>query len=194
MQIIAQVATVALMRHGGSHLIRPMVSELGFDIVEPGNFGAPLDISVGPVIVWLRDPRDRMVATMRWWRGKPRKCTILAEQGDSDDEHILCLLNDQGFLDEMLRWAKIWCNWPRALTLKFEDAKLHGPFMVKSIAEHLELERNTARDLEVFNNSYRKGRTYTGRHSNWRDSFGPLSTRFWNKNGGVELLELMRYL
>src|SRR4051812_49294270 len=75
--VTGNIATVALLRHGGSHLIRPIVSRLGFEIVEPGNFGAPLDQAVGPVVVFLRDPRDRMVSTLRWWREKPRKADML---------------------------------------------------------------------------------------------------------------------
>jgi hypothetical protein len=187
-----RIATVALMRHGGSHLIRPIVAGLGFEIVEPGNFGTPLDEAVGPIIVFLRDPRNRMVATLRWWRSKPRKAALF-ETGDvSDDAQIRYLLDNQGFLEEMLQWARVWCKWTERnpLHVYFESFDYKS---IKAIADHLNLLRDDERDQRLFNTIYKHGRTYTGSHSNWTDSFGPLSIDFWNQNGGGELLQLMGY-
>ena len=164
------IATIALMRHGGSHLIRPIIAKLGFDIIEPGNFGAPLDKSMGPVIVFLRDPRNRMVATLRWWRGKPRKASVLSNVGITDDEQLLYLLRQQGFLEEMLRWAKIWCSWGDALYVHFEGMSVSK---VESISNHLGLPPDKERDKSIYNEVYGHGRTYTGNHSDWRGSFGP---------------------
>lgn len=180
------------MRHGGSHLIRPIVAKLGFDIIEPGNFGARLDEKVGPVIVFLRDPRDRMVSTMRWWRGKPRKAAQLAKAGDTDDLQILYLLKDQGFMEEMLVWANIWCKFygPR-LQLNFERMSI---LTVGTIARYLNLGPNEKRDERIFLEVYEHSRTYTGKHSKWQDSFGPLSLEYWNNNGGSNLLSLMGYV
>jgi hypothetical protein len=183
-------ATVALMRHGGSHLIRPIVAKLGFDIVEPGNFGAPLAEAVGPVIVFLRDPRNRMSATLRWWaaRGKLHPSVTNAAM----DEQMLFLLREKGFLEEMLRWASVWCNWsPPKTVVRFERMNLAS---IRLIANRLGLSRDVERDKRIFGEVYGKGRTYTGNHSNWKEYFGPLSMTYWNNSGGSELLKLMGYV
>ncbi len=186
-----KVATVALMRHGGSHLIRPIVAKMGYDIIEPGNFGYPLNMAVDPIIIFLRDPRNRMVATLRWWRGKPRKAALLAEAGDTDDAQLRYLLGEQGFLSEMLEWAKEWCRWrPGSLTVHFEHM---DSGVVGCIAHHLGLEADEERDESIFVEVYGRGRTYTGNHSKWKDSFGPLSMAYWNNNSGNELLSMMGY-
>jgi hypothetical protein len=185
------IATVALLRHGGSHLIRPIVANLGFEIIEPGNFGAPLDQSVGPVIVFLRDPRDRMVSTLRWWHGKPRKAVML--DGNNNDEQLRCLLETKGFLAEMLTWAEVWCNWNKTIPYKVHFETI-SPRVVGGIANHLSLPQNPDRDERIFDSVYGHGRTYTGNHSKWRESFGPLSIDYWNNNGGRDLLNMMGYV
>lgn len=187
------IATVALMRHGGSHLIRPIVAGLGFQIIEPGNFGAGLDEARGPVIVFVRDPRDRMVSTYRWWMQKPRKAGQLETAADTTDGQIAWLLSEQGFLAEMLEWARIWCSWPDRLTARFEGFRADGCAEVTRIAMHLGLVRDYQRDADLFCRVYGHGRTYTGRHSDWRQTFGPLSNEAWAEHGGPELLDLMGY-
>ena len=187
------VATVALLRHGGSHLIRPIVSQLGFEIIEPGNFGAPLDEAQGPVIVFLRDPRDRMAATHRWWLGKPRKAASMAAGGDTADAQIAWLLTEGEFLSEMLRWAEIWCQRPGGIVVRFEKLRESGARDIARIAFHLGIARDDDRDAAIFTAVYARGRTYTGNHSDWRKTFGPLSNAAWAGNGGPELLRLMGY-
>jgi hypothetical protein len=187
------IATVSLLRHGGSHLIRPIIAQLGFEIIEPGNFGAPIDEAQGPVIVFLRDPRDRMVATHRWWLGKPRKAASMAAGGESVDAQIAWLLTEGEFLPEMLRWARIWCRWPGALAVRFEELRAFECAEIAPIAAHLGLPPDVDRDTAIFTEVYGRGRTYTGSHSDWRQSFGPLSNAAWVGNGGSELLELMGY-
>lgn len=181
------------MRHGGSHLIRPIVFRLGANIVEPGNFGAPIDKAEGPVIVFLRDPRDRMVATYRWWLEKPRKAASMAEGGASADEQIAWLLTEGEFLGEMLRWARIWCRWPDALTVRFETMRESGTQEIARIAEHLGLAQDYQRDAAIYAEVFEKGRTFTGRYSDWRESFGSRANETWAGNGGPELLDLMGY-
>lgn len=187
------IATVALMRHGGSHLIRPIVAKLGFEIIEPGNFGAPLDQAQGRVIVFLRDPRDRMVATHRWWLHKPRKAASMAAGGESADAQIAWLLTEGQFLPEMLRWARIWCTCPEALTVRFEDLRERGTNEITRLAAYLGLPANAERDAAIFTQVYGHGRTYTGRHSDWRDIFGPKATQVWALHGGPDLLWMMGY-
>jgi hypothetical protein len=183
------IATVALMRHGGSHLIRPIVDKFGFDIIEPGNFKAPLDQAIGPVIVFLRDPRNRMGATLRWWanRGKLRSSVSNAVA----DDQMTFLLRDKGFLEEMLRWARVWCNWPSPkIIVRFESVNYD---VMRSLSSHLGLSEDNERDRRILIEVYGNSRTFTGNHTNWRDYFGPNSLAYWNKNGGIELLKLMGY-
>lgn len=187
------ICTVALMRHGGSHLIRPIVAGLGAEIIEPGNFGASLDHAEGPVVVFLRDPRDRMVATYRWWLDKPRKAASMAEGGASADEQIAWLLNEGEFLSEMLRWARIWCHWPDALTVRFENMATQGTAEIGRIAAHLGKPRDYQRDAEIYESIWLKSRTYTGKHSDWREYFGPKSKDIWARHGGPDLLQMMGY-
>jgi hypothetical protein len=187
------IATVALMRHGGSHLIRPIVAQLGFEIIEPGNFGAPLDQAQGPAIVFLRDPRDRMVATHRWWLDKPRKAASMAAGGETADAQIAWLLTDGEFLPEMRRWARIWCAWSGALTVRFEDLRERGTNEIARMAAFLGLPANAERDAALFGQVYRHGRTYTGHHSNWQDTFGPRAKQVWALHGGPDLLWMMGY-
>lgn len=189
------------MRHDGSHLIRPIVAALGHDIVEPGKFKAPIDQAEGQVICWRRDPRNRMAATWRFWSArdpsgapnKPRKARLLANAAISVDGQIAWLLDDAGFLPEMLRWARIWCRWPDALIVHFEDMASRGPEEIGRIAAHLGKARDDQRDAEIWDQIWLKGRTYTGKHSDWREYFGPQANETWHRLGGAELLELMGY-
>lgn len=187
------IATVALLRHGGSHLIRPIVAELGYDILEPGNFDTPLDQAQGQVIVFVRDPRDRMVATRRWWLDKPMKTRSMSEHGKDADHQIAWLLDEGGFMPEMLLWARVWCSWPGALKVRFEDMREDGPREIARIVEHLGLPAIPARDREIWHNVWLKGRTYTGSHSDWRQAFGKTAKSVWALHGGPDLLQMMGY-
>lgn len=183
--------TVALMRHGGSHLIRPIVHGMtGAQLLEPGKKGRPIDRAEGPVIVFLREPRDRMVATFRWWSKKEGKAARLAAAGKSVDRQMAWLLSDAGFMADMLRWSKIWCSWPGALTVRFEDIRANGPSEVERIATFLGVKCDAD---ELFGQVYKNSPTYTGRHSDWREWFGPRSLAAWDANGGQELLRVMDY-
>lgn len=178
------------MRHGGSHLIRPIVAMMGFSIIEPGKDGAPSDHAEGPVIVFLRDPRDRMVSTMRWWRNKPRKLAMMASCGDFDDAQIAWLLREGGFMAHMLQWSRIWCPWPGAIVSRFEAMREDGSMEIARIADHLGVAASAP---EIHASVFEKGRTFTGRYSNWRESFGPRADAAWSDLGGAELLRIMHY-
>ncbi|OFX02445.1 MAG: hypothetical protein A3E78_11005 [Alphaproteobacteria bacterium RIFCSPHIGHO2_12_FULL_63_12] len=182
------IVTVALMRHGGSHLIRPIVSNMGVErILEPGKFECPIDQAEGPVIVFIRDPRDRMAATLRWWMAREKG----RRYGTEPDDRLAGMLVDEGFLEHMLQWSRIWCVWPGALTVRFEDMRSDGPREVGRIANHLGIPVEDP--VAAFEAVYGKGRTYTGKHSNWKDYFGPKSLAAWDAHGGPELLGIMGY-
>jgi hypothetical protein len=126
---------------------------------------------------------------LRWWRNKPRKAIALTGGGDSDDEQLAWLIDEGGFRPEMLRWAHIWCAWPDALTVRFEDMRQWPTVEIDTIARHL---RVACDSVAISDRTLETGRTFTGRYSNWRESFGPLATAVW-ANGGAELLEIMGY-
>lgn len=188
------ICTVALMRHGGSHFIRPIVHEItgGAEIVEPGKKGRPLGEAKGPVIVFLRRPRDRIVATYRWWMRQDGKRARLERAGKTPDARIAWLLEhaDGGFLPGMLEWARIWCRWPGALTVRFEDLREKGAEEVTRIANFLAVDCDAE---AIFRKVYGNSPTFTGAHSDWQATFGPKATEAWRRNGGAELLRLMGY-
>jgi hypothetical protein len=133
-----------------------------------------------------------MVSTLRWWRNKPRKVALLGND-NSDDAQLRHLLEKRGFLDEMLVWTDVWCTWTKTVPYKVKFETISSK-VVGGIANHLSLPQNEDRDERIFSEIYGHGRTYTGNHSNWRDSFGPLSLDYWNANGGKVLLDMMGYV
>jgi hypothetical protein len=79
--------------------------------------------------------------------------------------------------------------WPGALTVRFEDLRREGVGEISRISAHLGLSPDQHRDAALYRRVYGQGRTYTGRHSDWRETFGPLSNAAWASHGGPELLE-----
>ncbi len=193
-----QMVTVALLRHGGSHLIRPLVTRLmpTAVLVEPGKGQAALDEAMGPIVVLRRDPRNRMVSTLRWMREKGGlKATELESAGQDDDSRLAWLLTHRTaqrhtFIEGMTKWARIWCSWSDGLQLRFEDFAADGVFQVERLALHLGVECDAA---SIYSEVYGIARTYTGRHSIWQEWAGPKSIAAWKTGGGPELMEIMGY-
>lgn len=194
-------AIVALLRHGGSHYIRPVVHQFGFEPVEPGKNGVPVQTSVmgRPVIVFTRDPRDRMVSTWRWRVAvdeseqplKRKHFETMQRVGRDQDEQIAWLLSHDGFMTEMIRWAEAWCNDDvPALRIKYEDRSVA---QVTQIAKYLGRPRNVARDTNMFVKLNEHARTVNPVKSDWRTGFGPASNEAWGRGGGSHLLQLMGY-
>lgn len=191
-----RVATVALMRHGGSHLIRPIVSGMGFELVEPGNFNAPIDKAFGPVVFFPRDPRDRVVSLLRFnLRFKPAKRLIAAKKGTANDTMLAVTLNSEPFIAEMLRWAKIWAVWPGALRLNYEELAASSTALgaVAKISAFLGLSKDADRDQRLLASVFEKSHTFSGEHSHWQDWFGRQSLEIWQRDGGPELVQILGY-
>jgi hypothetical protein len=136
-----------------------------------------------------------MVSTMRFKNGegprpKPKMIEELRRYGETPDEWIAGLLGPGGFMAEMLRWARIWCTWSGALTVRFERMRLDGPAEVARIAEHLGVACDAAK---LYARVFERSATFTGRYSDWRESFGPRSHAAWQTGGGEELLRVMGY-
>jgi hypothetical protein len=200
--------TVALLRHGGSHLIRPIVAEIsGAPIIEPGKKGAPEGKSQGPVIVFLRDPRDRIVATYRWTmrREGSKKQLRIARAGRNDDERLAYFITAGSdavtdYISPMMDWARVWCYWPGALRVHFETLRELGGAEVARVASFLKYDFPEAlqftddrRAAELFARVNDNAKTVQGPHSKWREWFGPLSKAAWLNHDGEKLLEIMGY-
>lgn len=204
-------ATVACLRHAGTHLIRPIVFDLGFRIVEPGYKGVdyetgeeiiyPIDQSNGPTILFPRDPRNRIVALCRWkLEHSAATKAIVTRNGmaTTNDAMIVATMESEPFIANMLEWAQIWCvdRAHDSLRVTFEalsesDHKARG--LVGEMAKHLGLEPDGVRDQRIVKDHYRQSPTYTGDLSRYKDWFGPESWHTWESQGGPQLMRLMGY-
>lgn len=198
--------TMVMMRHGGTHLIIPVIKAFtDLPTVEPGKLTYLEHEPKGPVVIFWRDPRNRIVSGYRWTckRGGSRYRAI---KGETPDDEIAAYMQwrkthrpwrpvrfDTGMtmMDKMLTFVRYWANREGALKASFERLANgdSGPDEAKRIADYLGGENPG----EAFKRIYRSGPTYTGKHSDWREWFGPKSLEAWEANGGPELLDLMGY-
>lgn len=204
-------ATVACLRHAGTHLIRPIVFDLGFRIVEPGyqavnyetgeEFIAPIDKAEGPVILFPRDPRNRIVALCRWkLEHSAATRSIVTRNGTATtkDAMVVATMESEPFLANMLEWAQIWCvdRAADSLRVTFEDlskSEHSARALVGKMADHLGLSPDGARDRRIVAAHFRQSPTYTGDLSRYKDWFGPESWHTWESQGGPQLMHLMGY-
>lgn len=182
--------TVAVLRHGGSHLIRPLVKRVGRrPIVEPGTHGAPADRAEGPVIVLVRDPRNRIVSEVRWQADKSG-CALRREGADTV---IAALIRRPATMPAMLEWARRWTNWPGAMVLQYEEFATaeSGVRAIAAIATFLGVvEPDPAARYRWI---WRTSRTVQAEPSDWRTWFGPAAREAWAACGGPELQKVMGY-
>lgn len=177
--------TVMAMRHSGTHLILPIVKQItGKALYRPKGEEALICEPSGPVIVFLRDPRNRLISAWRWKRGSlpsdRQMAKFMVTQKDGDARSPMSF---------MLRWAQRWAGFEGALQVRFESIASEGVREVARIAAFL------GKDIDasaIYSRNWRQG-TFTGQHSDWRECFGPLSLEAWNENGGPKLLKTMGY-
>lgn len=194
-------ATVACMRHAGTHLIRPIVFGLGFRIVEPGYQGARIDSAIGSTILFPRDPRNRIVALCRWkLEQSDRTRSIVTRNGaaTTKDAMIAATMQSEPFLADMLHWAQIWCfnRRHKSFRVTFEElaeSASKAVELVGKIAHYLECSEDIERDEALVKAHFRQSPTYTGDLSRWKEWFGPESWHTWESQGGPKLLHLMGY-
>lgn len=190
-----------VMRHGGAHLIKPFVKMTTLR----GSFGTKGMTSLeaepqGRLLVFIRDPRNRIVSTYRWTKqhnGKKISKLTRAAGEDSDDARIAALMTRRdedglSLMQFMHVWAERWCWWPGALVVTFEGFADpgSGPNEAKRIARFLGADENHA--LDVYSKHIGHG-TFTGRHSQWKEWFGPRAKKAWKENNGKLLLGTMGY-
>jgi len=184
--------TLIAMRHGGTHLIQPLIRELtGKSVYVPKGNNA-LDCRPGrKLVIFLRDPRNRVVSQLRY--KNPR-----IQPGEKADEQLASLMGREKMgsttLDYMLAWASKWgCAYRGGcLQMRFEDLVADPLYAAECVALYLDVPggQNAAKAVEY---TIGKSGTFTGRHSRWREWFGPKSTQAWRKGDGPQILRLMGY-
>lgn len=176
-----------VLRHSGTHLILPIVKRLtGKPIYRPKGEDCLTCIPNGPVIVFVRNPRNWIVSSYRWKRGN-----------DPNDERLAQFMlavkdgHEMNALQFANAWAKRWMVHTGAMLVRFEDLKERerGIAIVEKLRGFLNAGGNPK---EVYDSVYGGG-TFTGRHSDWREWFGPLSRSAWDANRGREIDRLMGY-
>ena len=181
--------TLIALRHGGTHLIQPIIRHLTDRPVYVPKGELALSCIPSPkLVVFLRDPRNRLVSMFRYKRPK-------AVPADSDEALARMLASPKKGetpVRFMLRWARRWASDPAALIMRFEDlASERGLAEATRLREYLAAENSAESAYEY---AFGKSGTFTGRHSRWREWFGPQTSRAWLEHGGPELQSLMGYM
>lgn len=179
--------SIFCFRHGGTHLIKPLVKRLvklptvDLDKLPDSTTHEPL----GPVVVSFRDPRNIMVAAIKW---DLRRRSLSIEPSFAHDEAIARQIRDQ--LPRMRRLAEFWNG--KGYFIRFEDlVGRDGPHKADGLGELLGAPTPTGRTMlaQVLGT----GHTYTGRYSSFREWFGPAAVIAWDEMGGDDLAQIMGY-
>lgn len=178
--------TLIALRHSGTHLIQPIMRSLTDKPVSaPKGESALAFIPSAKCIVFLRDPRNIVVSHMRY-----KNAGIDTAKAD---KRLLRLLTKHhggdGPIEHMTKWAKRWMACEGALVVRFETLIAERQSEVTRIRDYLGVGDVDAAITYAFGTSV----TYTGRHSQWREWFGPQSLEAWKTNGGPDLVRLMGY-
>lgn len=191
--------TLIALRHSGTHLIQPLIRNMtGKTVYVPKGQDA-LDCIPSPkVVVWIRDPRNTLVSMYRYKNG--------GREAVPNDERFAKMLNrhKRGVwpVTYMGLWARRWApNLKRlaagTLVTRFEDYvsadNLGRIVLVHRLDGFLNGEADSARTNTAIAYAFGTSGTYTGRHSQWREWFGPRSTEVWEAQNGPALLRLMGY-
>lgn len=200
------------MRHGGTHLITPIVRRFtDRPVYSPKGIASLNCIPSEIVIVFTRDPRNRAISNLRYKLGREAVPGLNASDRDTLLAAFLASRKNDGALtviDFMHRWAKRWRSgdqWRsgdhaytgRASTLvRFEDLVGENSLAWTATIGQF-LERAGAKLVATPNEAraYALGKsgTWTGSHSNYADWFGPKSCDFWRRNFGLQCTIEMGY-
>lgn len=170
------------LRHGGTHLILPLVKGLtGAPLYRPKGDEALICQPNGPTIVFTRNPRNWLVSFYRWKRGDPETL----ELRDAALAKFMRSIRPRKTMNPIAyaqRWAWRWRRWPGVHIVRFESLqdRAEGIETMRKMCEFL----GVAADPEsVYLSVYGRG-TFTGKHSDWREWFGPLSLRAYGYSAG----------
>jgi hypothetical protein len=197
--------TVAAMRHGGTHLITPVVRRLTDRPVYSPKGQASLNcIPSDIVIIFPRDPRNRVVSNLRYKMGDAAKGLDAPGRDAALAEFLGSRKTPDALrpIEFMTRWADKWRALTvggavrAALTVRFEElAGDNSLAEVTRIAEFLARAGAKLVATPSEAKAYALGRsgTFTGSHSNYIEWFGPQSTRYWRSNFGPQCTHRMGY-
>lgn len=186
----AKPYTLACLRHSGTHLIQPIMRRLtDRAIYAPKGNDAIVCTPSKKVVVFLRDPRNTIISHARYKSG-------ISDPGKMD-RRIAKLITrrragSETPIEHMTKWANRWTTWRGALVVRFED--LVDPARTLAEIERVRAYLDNLGDAEDAR-AYAMGTsvTYTGRHSKWREWFGPEATKAWHSQGGPALVRAMGY-
>jgi hypothetical protein len=179
--------TLIALRHGGTHLIQPLIRHLtDKPVYAPKGNDALTCVPSSALVIFLRDPRNRLVSSFRYKHPK-------AKAEESDEVFA-------GFLDGtkhgvnpiefMSNWAHRWTNHPTGLTVRFEELMADQLGQTERIRAYLDAPGLAQAAVEY---TFGKSGTWTGRHSRWQEWFGPRSLAVWKRRRGDRLENLMGY-
>lgn len=179
--------TIFCLRHGGTHLIKPLVKRLAnLPMVDVGKRDMSDHVPIGPVVVAFRDPRNVMVAMRKWELRRAGK-SIVPDR--SHDKAISRLIGNH--MEFMTKGVNAWVDRPAIRTTFEALTGLFGDHEANRIGCELGCAHGAGADaLTVV---WGTGHTYTGEFSDHRKWFGPLSIAAWDHNGGAALLAKMGY-
>ena len=177
--------TLIALRHSGTHLIQPIMRRLSNKTVyAPKGNDAVQCTPSEKVVIFLRDPRDTIVSQARY------KNAGLVE--GKADRRIVRLLKrgDETPVAHMTKWASRWATGA-GLIVRFEE--LTDPATRREQVERIRDYIGGGDVDDAIAYAFGKSVTWTGKHSKWRDWFGPEATKMWKKQNGAHLVALMGY-
>ncbi len=195
--------TVAALRHGGTHLITPIIRKLtGKTVYSPKGEAALHCIASPIVVVFYRDPRNRVISNLRYKMGDVTIGMAPAARDQALADFLLKRKQPGSLLpiEYMIQWDQRWSKEPtgrqqmhsRFETIVAPEATLGEIRRIASLltAAGLELEA-TPEEAQTY--ALGTSGTFTGRHSNYREWFGPLACAAWKREFGPALTKRMGY-
>lgn len=197
---------MASRRHGGTHLINPICKRLSGHNCRSADKARQLFVPTGPLVVFLRDPRNIFISRFRWDLKRSHHSTapLVGFGYDQLLAERLHSVTHPNLRDPPEFWHTVgmgyglayWGYWLRMpvpkIISRFEvlaNAKT-GPEEAKRLRDYFQ----TDADYEaVFHSLYKVSPTYNAQPTDWREWFGPRMTDAFNMHGGRELLTLMGY-
>lgn len=198
--------TVAAMRHGGTHLITPVVRRLtSRPVYSPKGSSSLTCIPSDIVVVFPRDPRNRAISNVRYKLGRDAVDRLDAAGRDDALAHYLTTRKtaaDLQPIEFMTQWAQRWVDGrfagkrTRWMLVRFEE--LAGPNALVECTKVATFLAECGAKLVASAEDARsyalgKSGTFTGRHSNYREWFGPKATHHWHRNFGPACTQIMGY-
>lgn len=202
MKIKEGAVLVVARRHGGTHLINPLVKRLAGRKAQSVDKLGKLFVPEGKLVLFTRDPRNIITSRFRWklrqkgWPDRPSTAwdRDMAEkmmrpniQHHSIPKELWGLAGPRG---NLVYW-KHWLRQPHH-RVTFEQLTQD-----KRVSKHLAALGQYLDTIEspdhIWADLYKKSHTYSGNFSDWRLWWGPRTIQAFNQNGGPELLTLLGY-